>query len=503
MKRNAFRALQEQFGLRVFAELLCFISILCLAFIALFVRYQGASLEDTLIEKGKLLSRVLAHNARIGVFSENNEILEGPMDRVLQQEGVLEAALYNLHGELLKRKMNAAGTSVDPEVGKDPAEPIHALESIRTSGSSICLEHDGRLEFWSAVVPGSIFLVEDSLLHEEGHRSDRNRVIGFASVTVDKEATLEKPLKALMMKGLLLAILFLLIGSAATYVIVKRFTRPINALTRGVKALGSGGDVGKILVRRHDEIGRLGRAFNQMSESLRVRKLALEESEAQLRSLSARLMEVQEQERQRLSKGLHDGLGHDLALMKFRLRSLGKKLDNGVPEVHQSLQEAVKHIDQIIDDVRRISMALSPSILEDLGLSAALRNQVETFSTQHSLALECDTEDIDAFFSPGAQINLYRFFQEALTNILNHSRADQVRVVVKKEKSSIRFCIEDNGKGFDTERTLSREPEKRGMGLTTMRERARMLNGTLEILSQPNLGTRIKLIVPIEMLMEV
>ncbi len=225
---------------------------------------------------------------------------------------------------------------------------------------------------------------------------------------------------------------------------------------------------------------------------------ALRESETRLRSLSVQLMKAQEAERMRLSKELHDELGQALALLKHRVRSIQSKLQKGQSSLHEECEETSRYIDEIIENVRRLSRDLSPSILEDLGLTSALQWLTENFDKQYSLVTSFDIDNIDDLFPKEAQTNLYRISQEALTNIAKHAEAKHVSFAVKENEGSVTLSIEDDGKGFDVNRVRSIHSLEKGLGLDAMEERARMLGASLDIKSQVGEGTKITLTISLE-----
>lgn len=228
----------------------------------------------------------------------------------------------------------------------------------------------------------------------------------------------------------------------------------------------------------------------EINERKRMEK-ALRQSETRLRRLSSQLFNAQEEERHRLSKELHDQLGHDLVLLKSRLNSIKRKLPPHQAEPHEELSETQEYVDQIIEDVRRIATELSPSILEDLGLFASLQWLAENFAQQHSINVSLDMEDIDRFFSEKTRINLFRVFQETLTNISKHAQAKHVSIVVKKQEDDVIFRVKDDGKGFDLKRLFHRDPARVGMGLTAMKERANLSGGDFDVESALGKGTMI------------
>lgn len=497
MNVNLLKAFHENFGVRVFAAVAILISLISFSFTAFFIYNESKSLTDTAIDRGNLLAGILAHSARIGVFSENEKLLEVPVEGVLQQEGVLEVAIFNLKGRLLKKAEKSGSRSPDKSAKGDGEARKKIFERLREPGTSYRLEEGDRFQFWSPVASGFGYSREESLFLGEEPLKRKENVIGFVHITVDKEV-LNKRLHALLLRGILMGIVFLLAGSAVTYLVVRGITKPLNKLTQGVKALERGGVAEKVSVHTEDEIGKLAKAFNDMSESLKRREAALRESETRLRSLSSQLMKAQEIERLRLSKELHDELGQALVLLKQRIRSFQRGLQEGQSSLHDECEETSQYIDEILENVRRLSRDLSPFILEDLGLSSALRWLIESFAQQYSSGASFDIENVDHVFSKDEQRNLYRISQEALTNIGKHAEADHVSFVVKKNEGSVSFIIEDDGKGFDVTKMKAGSSPQKGLGLDTMEERARMLRASFDISSKMGEGTRITLKIPTE-----
>ena len=237
--------------------------------------------------------------------------------------------------------------------------------------------------------------------------------------------------------------------------------------------------------------------LEQKMEEHRQAVEALRESEKQLRYLSSQLLTAQETERKRISMELHDELGQALIALKLRLASVQRKLRKDQKALYDEYEYAQKDIEQIIENVRRLSRDLSPHILENLGLSAALRWLVEDFAKYQKIEASIDIPDINNFFSEKSQIIIYRIFQEALTNIQKHAQATHMSAIISKKDDTISFLIEDNGKGFDVEQVMMRNPAEKGLGLATMEERVRMLGVPLDIRSQEGRGTRLSFAIPV------
>ena len=226
---------------------------------------------------------------------------------------------------------------------------------------------------------------------------------------------------------------------------------------------------------------------------------ALRDSERQLRLLTSQLLNVQEDERRRISAELHDELGQAMMLLKLKIHAIQDGLRQNQETLREECGYSLHYLDGIIENVRRLSRDLSPRSLEALGLLSATRLWLEEFSKHYEVQdLSLDLDEIDDLFSPRAQLNIYRVFQECLTNIGRHAQASKISLAVKREQDRVVFKIRDDGKGFDVKQALARESSMKGIGLATMAERVRMLGGTLEIRSETGSGTQITFAIPID-----
>ena len=196
---------------------------------------------------------------------------------------------------------------------------------------------------------------------------------------------------------------------------------------------------------------------------------------------------------------LHDELGQALIYLKFQMGLLAQKLAEGgsTKFIEADCSSLLDYVDGIIENVRRLSQDLSPIVLEELGISSAIRYLLEEFSEHHPIRIaKMEVDEIDDLFSQQAQIHIFRVIQESLTNIFRHARASQISVMVKHEGDRVSIVVEDNGQGFDLQQVLSLE--RRGIGIAAMQERMRILGGTLDIWSQEGSGTQIKGNIPVE-----
>ena len=238
--------------------------------------------------------------------------------------------------------------------------------------------------------------------------------------------------------------------------------------------------------------------FHDITERKRAAD-ALRESEKQLRDLSSQLMTAQETERKRISRELHDELGQALTAMKLRLNFIEKNLSlKDLATLKQECRYGIDYIDQVIEDVRRLSRDLSPSILEDFGLYAAIRWLVNNFVKNYNIKVNLEMIDIDILIPRYDHVLVYRIVQETLTNIGKHSQARNASVTSSTDGITVLISIEDDGIGFDPNKVVSGEPGEKGLGLATMKGRAGMLGGVLGVRSQEGRGTRISLTIPIK-----
>lgn len=256
------------------------------------------------------------------------------------------------------------------------------------------------------------------------------------------------------------------------------------------------------LAEKVDErTAELSRAVEQLHAEIAERRLAedaLREKEAHIRSLSSRLLQAQEVERKRIAMELHDELGQALSAMKLQIRIVERRLGEGQEVAKGECEKVLLYIDHVIGDVRRLSLNLSPTILEDLGLTSALHWLVKGFAQNPGVTVTAEIAPIDRLFPEPVRIVIYRVVQEALTNVARHARASQVSVTIRQIGAEVAFLVEDDGVGFDVSRVLGNGPPETGFGLTTMQERVRMIGGQLDLSSRAGKGTRIAFSVPIE-----
>ena len=224
---------------------------------------------------------------------------------------------------------------------------------------------------------------------------------------------------------------------------------------------------------------------------------ALKRSAKKLRSLTAQIFSAQETERRRLSLELHDQLGQSLTALKLQLRAIANKLRKDQARLKQECMQMLSYINEVVEEVRRLSHDLSPSLLENVGLQAALHHLLENYRKFYRITENLqELKGIEMALPGEAKIHLYRIFQEILTNIEKHAQATEVRVNIHRSDHHLTCLIADNGRGMPAE-SADRPGAAIGLGLPAINERVLMLGGTLEIFSQENSGTEIRFSVPL------
>lgn len=272
-------------------------------------------------------------------------------------------------------------------------------------------------------------------------------------------------------------------------------------------ALGEEAAVRVIKAGAHDyvlkqSLTRLGSAVSNALSSARSRYLRehaekeLMQSHAQLRRLAEHLESVREEERARIARDIHDELGGVLTALKIDISWLRKfTAAAGDDKVEEKLHSMASLIDGSVRSLRRIITDLRPTVLDDLGLVAALEWQLQDFEARTGLFCRYDFRADNVELHPSERaVSVFRAFQEALTNITRHAAANTVDVKLWLEGDKLFLRVRDDGRGMDLERA---EPAY-GFGILGMRERIGYIGGKLELQSKPGEGTCISLEIPLE-----
>ncbi len=240
-------------------------------------------------------------------------------------------------------------------------------------------------------------------------------------------------------------------------------------------------------------IEELRQSRDELEARVRVRTIALEKANEELRQIPSKLIAVQEEERKRLASELHDSIGQTLAAMKFWVELVLKlRAEGEVDAALNQLEKFIPILQRSIQETRNIYMGLRPTMLQDMGLLATLewlrRERLKLYPQCH-IELECAISEEE--IPENLKVNIFRIVQEALNNVANHSRAEWVDIFLSKDTERIELRISDDGVGMDLDLIL-RSSTARSLGITGMRERAELTNGKFSIESNPGEGTTIR-----------
>jgi signal transduction histidine kinase len=232
----------------------------------------------------------------------------------------------------------------------------------------------------------------------------------------------------------------------------------------------------------------------RLERRIRLHAATETESRGELQRLSAKLLSAHEDERRTIARELHDEIGQALAAIKVELAMAQSAPSTAGAPAHP-LEVARSIADGVLQSVRDLSHLLHPSMLDDLGLGAAVERFARDFERRHAIPVDVRSEDIQGRLAPQTETAAYRIVQEALTNVARHSRATRCNVRLALEGDNLLVRVEDNGSGFDAD-SRHRDGGARGLGLIGIRERALELNGTFHLDSAPGRGTRLTVLLP-------
>ncbi|MGA6927459.1 MAG: response regulator [Desulfosarcina sp.] len=254
-----------------------------------------------------------------------------------------------------------------------------------------------------------------------------------------------------------------------------------------------------IVSQRTAELARTVDALRQENVERRRTERALRQSHERLRRLSHKIISTQENERRQMAKELHDSIGSSLAAIKFALEGRLNRMAGAAPDDSISLETIIEHLQGTIQEVRRISSALRPSMLDDLGLKATIQwfgQSCREIYRHVRIDTQLDMQDADV--AELDKIVIYRVMQEALNNALKHSGGDLMQVRIETCGDRMRMAVSDNGCGFDLEDAMQKRDLLSGYGLQGMLDRVEAAGGSLSFDSTPGRGTTVSMELPLK-----
>jgi len=327
------------------------------------------------------------------------------------------------------------------------------------------------------------------------------------------------PIRYLLNFFILITCIYVLTGLIFATGLSKGIISPIKSLIDEAKIIAAGNFSKKLNISGDFEIKELANSFENMRNQVRQfiegmqnyneklesmveeRTKEIEKNKNRIESLLGLIMTSQEEERKRIARELHDEPLQNLSVILMQLNSFKQFHDT------KSTEELINKIKDLLlktnSNIRLIIQNLRPSVLDDLGLISAIKWVLENYLTPQGILYFFDYESNieDKRFSTFIEANIYRIVQEAISNICRHSQANEVHIKLIEKKEKLIITIIDNGIGFDVNKIMDRDINKRddlkGIGLLGMYERVSLLDGTITITSKINSGTKIAISIPL------
>jgi signal transduction histidine kinase len=298
------------------------------------------------------------------------------------------------------------------------------------------------------------------------------------------------------------------------YFFARSITQPLQRTAALAEQIRRGNYSHRLEENIGGEIGSLAKSINEMvarveqrtaeittrNEKLTSEIVERKIAQDRLQNLSHKIVHLQEEERRRVSRELHDGINQLLVSVKYKIENFEEKFNQNAEQALSDIRKADIFLDEAISEVRRVSHDLRPSVLDDLGLVPAINNLVRRFSERNLIDVQLNGVDESFDRLPtDVETAMYRIVQEAMMNIEKHANASHVSININRTDSNITIRIEDNGDGFSMQNALRKSDSTRSMGLRNMRERIELLQGTFFIHSDIGKGTFLEVKAPLKL----
>lgn len=449
-------------GFRLVGTFIFIIVVVLTAYTVYSVIHEQREERKNLEKKGRVLVDLLSYSSRLGVFAENREQLMDVAAGFVSEPDVILVGIYNAERKPLYVSNEApSGMGISAEIEGRKA-------GIRREGRKISVRDTGRtMEFLKPVILKMFPNEERSLYFGANEGEGTDRVIGHVRIVFSQE-TLKQEILAILGRNVIVALVFIAFSIVLVYLRVRKITKPLETLTHNVKALGEGGEVAYAPVETMDEIGRLATAFNTMLDERRVGRAAFQKI----------LMEI------------HDGIGGITTNISL-LSEVARKAKSA-EDVSKALAMISSLSDEGRAEIRNLMYSLDQKDMSWQTLCSELRNQGNRTLEPHGIAFEWTTSIEPDSPHPVSLLclHLFKVYREALTNIIKHSRAKNVKAGLRVEKGSVILTVQDDGQGCG-EAAL----RGNGRGVPNIKARAADIGGSAMVTGES--GTRIVVEIPI------
>lgn len=333
----------------------------------------------------------------------------------------------------------------------------------------------------------------------------QKRLIGLLLTDISV-APFEAPLAAHLLESVLWWIGTIVVVILVVYLVIGRLVlQRLEKLALAIAGFGQGVLPSRPTDNANDEIGQLSSAFHAMAGQVEARREEnqvlsenLQRQSTQRGELLKRLITAQEDERKRVARELHDELGQALGGLAFKIRAIRQLIGSDKSRAVIELDKTGGLIEEASEQMYDLILALRPSVLDDLGLASALRAHADRLLDGTGIHFSLENSAMDCRLPSEVETALYRIFQEALHNVVRHSRASQVSMKLSFEDGVFKGEIVDNGQGFDPQNVQKNGNEPQGLGLLGIQERIGLIGGRVEIESRPGRGACICIRLPLE-----
>lgn len=440
--------------------------------------------------------QVVEANLRQAMLDDNFAEVQTLLDAIGNTGQFRVVYLLDLTGEVIFAP-HEEGIGVQLNNQQPDCIACHALTTQERPQSIVVTAEDGQRVF------RNMYPIVNRAECNECHEPD-NRLLGLLLTDIPT-APMESALHADLRENLLWWAGTILMTVLVVNLVLNRFVlRRLERLAAAIAGLGDGQGYPVLPEEQPDEIGQLGITFNLMARQVETRQRendllsdSLRRQNAQRGELLKRFITAQEGERKRVARELHDELGQSLSGLALRAKILERHIDSGANGAQEQLNAIHDLVQDTTDRMYNLILDLRPSVLDDLGLAAALRVYAGRLLAETDIIFELDASGLSERLPPPVETALYRVFQETLSNVARHAQATRVLVSLNIHDRSFEGVISDNGCGFDLEHVPLDGQSPRGMGLLGMRERVAQCSGQLDIVSQPGSGTRVVVRIPL------
>jgi signal transduction histidine kinase len=446
-------------------------------------------------QSGQVIEENLRQQMLVNDFASIQRIL----DSIDESQGFRSIFLLNPQAKVI---FSPFGQDVGLQLDKSQpsCQICHSLPASERMQSVVVTSVEG-VDVFRSMKP-----IENSPACSQCHDPEQ-RIIGLLLIDIGTgpvEASLTRDLRRnLLWWGAAILVVLVVVNLGLNFFVL----HPLEGFASAFNDMGVGQSPPCLPEGQSDEIGRLAKGFNWMAQQVESRQLENTALSARLRTqnmqrgeLLKRLITVQEDERKRIARELHDELGQSLSALSLHTEGILRLLDVD-PSRAREQTDKVKHLAvEASEQMHDLILDLRPSVLDDLGLAAALRSYADHLFSATSTSYILDASHLVERLPQAVETALYRSFQEALNNIARHAGATLVSISLTKDERGFTGEIRDNGQGFDPAIIQVGDDDPRGLGILGMQERITICGGRLEIHSESGQGTLISIHIPSEAL---